>query len=702
VTYFVIENFGHGLDVRKHIMSLPPGTLFRGKNININRGGEPESAKAFVSEGNFPGTGIVGSETFGLLAAGGKLYTFGSHVYSNTDMPGGVQYQRLLHPTGGVMTGVVYATANKGKPFVIASFSTGYGVFFNGTLISDWLPVGDPGGSYANVAASFAAQINLNPLYVASSSGGAVTITGRPGAAFSVAATANNGGSVNDQTATVATLQNATGGGSEVLATGVFSFNGISPEWNGDLGQYVPRQVTSSVTVNGVEILGSNIVANDDGGAASAVANTINLYTSSPDYDAVASGNTVTLTARAGTGATPNGWGIDPSSPFGTGGTMGGGAAAAAASPQISRVTFAGTFEAADSYSITLGGTVFTSTGAATGGPPTAGQIPTCALVKNSKTYAIAGPNLFGSAIGDCTNWNSGTGSFVTDMSSETAGAENLTALAIFQGNLAVFARQTIQIRYVDPDPANNEQLQVLLNIGTMANKSVVTFGDSDVFFLSDTGIRSLKVRTATDNATLSDIGSPIDPLIIAAIRASMAAATASCGAIEPIDGRFLIQIGLITYVFSFFPDAKVAGWTTYETGLALTDMAVIGQRLYARTAGTLYLLGGDNNDQYSANPADIKIPFLGARQIATLKHFTALDVICDGAFDVLVATDPLAPDNEEVVATVNGTTLALGIDPMAGEDVTAVSLHFVGRSSKYGRLSSVALHYEPLKELAV
>lgn len=699
MTYFVIDNFGRGLDVRKHIFNLPPGCLFRGKNVNINRGGEPESAKAFVAKYNLP------PNTFGLMAAGGKLWTFGTNDWNATgSIPAGVNYLQYDNPGG--MTGFVNGTSIKGKPFTMTTFTDGYGVFFNGTRVTDFSPALPPaGGSYADVAANFAAQINTNPYYSAGAGGAVVTITGRPGVNFSIAATATNGGAVNDQTASVAVTQNAVAGGTtETRASGTITFSGVTPTWNEDLGQWVATQFINGLTINGVEQLNRSLVAMDDEGAASAVATYCNAYSAAPDYDAVASGSSVTFTARAGAGSVPNGYVIAPAS--GNAGTavMAGGAGPTAAVPKICTVTFGGTYEAADNYSITLDGVPYTIVGGVSSTNPTSGQRPIAALTKQGKTYAIAGPNLFGSVIGDCTQWHDGSGkvgSFITDMSSELSGADSMTAMAIFQGNLALFSRNTIQIEFVDPDPANNEQVQALQNIGTMAAKSVLSFGDSDVFFLSDTGVRSLKVRAATDSATLADIGSPIDPLVIAAIKASMSNAMASCSAIEPIDGRFMLQIGTTTFVFSFFPDAKVAAWTTYETGLAFTDFAVIGTRLYARAGDTIYLLGGDNNDQYSAQPPDIKIPFISARQIATLKHFTALDVTCDGVFDVSISTDPLAPDTEEVVATVNGTTYGLGSSKIAGEDVTAISLRFVGRPSKYARLSNIAVHHEVIKENA-
>src|SRR3546814_6273908 len=101
-------------------------------------------------------------------------------------------------------------------------------------------------------------------------------------------------------------------------------------------------------------------------------------------------------------------------------------------------------------------------------------------------------------AVDNPTQWGSGVGSGLLNVSTQSGGSDQLTALGIYQNNLAIFARRAIQIEYVDPDPALNQQLQVLNNIGTVAPHSVVSFGDSDVFFLSESGIRSLRARDSS------------------------------------------------------------------------------------------------------------------------------------------------------------------------------------------------------------
>lgn len=569
MSYFVVENFGHGLDRRKHILSLPPGSLYVGRNVNINRGGEIETCKDFVPKYTLP------ANTFGMIAAAGQLYAFGS--VPDPGLPAGIQYQRLQHPSGLAMTAMVWAYPIKGKIYAIAAFQGGFIThFYNGSVVADW-QTGAVGGaitSNADLAGRFATIINTDPRFSATSSGTVVTIVGLPNAAFTISANAVNGGATDDQTATVALVQ-----------------------------------------------------------------------------------------------------------------------AAAAGVPQISTVTIGGTFEAADTFSIVLAGTAFG------GAPSTQGEQGTVIIALKGKAHSVAGPNLFGSAIDDPTEWNAGTGSFVIDMSSQAEGAERLTALGIFQNLLAIFARNTIQLWAMDADPANNAVRQVLQNIGTMAPKTVKAFGDQDVFFLSDTGLRSLKTRLNSDTAAMSDIGSPVDPLIIAAIAAAGGGASKAIGAIDPVDGRYLLHIGTVTYAFSFFPNGKVAGWSTYEFDLPITDFAIVGQRVYARAGDVIYLIGGDNNAVYTQRAPFVKLPFLSARQISTWKHFTGIDVIVDGEWTIKVATDPNDPDVEEEVAHV--TQSSVGNEegpaiPVNGES-EMVSLSFTGEGDgTYARLSTVVVHYEP------
>ena len=76
------------------------------------------------------------------------------------------------------------------------------------------------------------------------------------------------------------------------------------------------------------------------------------------------------------------------------------------------------------------------------------------ALTVQKKVYVTSGPNLLFSGVDAPTNFNTGSGAGFIDMSTQARGSETLTALAQYQQYLAVFAGRTVQIEYVDPDPA--------------------------------------------------------------------------------------------------------------------------------------------------------------------------------------------------------------------------------------------------------
>jgi len=64
----------------------------------------------------------------------------------------------------------------------------------------------------------------------------------------------------------------------------------------------------TAITVNGVDILGSTTANGIPSVVAPDAVNLINTYTSSPDYKAILSDDTIIIQALVGTGSTPNGY----------------------------------------------------------------------------------------------------------------------------------------------------------------------------------------------------------------------------------------------------------------------------------------------------------------------------------------------------------------------------------------------------------
>lgn len=282
------------------------------------------------------------------------------------------------------------------------------------------------------------------------------------------------------------------------------------------------------------------------------------------------------------------------------------------------------------------------------------------------KVYYLLGPYVIYSAIADATNFDTdATGSTTSpgagfnDLSEEDYGSEDLSAIGRYQNYLAFFSDRTIQIRYVDPDPAQSKQIQTLHNTGTVSPRSVTQFGDSDLFYLDSSGLRSLRARDASNSAASSDIGSAIDTLLTAAVRAALPDTVANViGLIEPRDGRFWLSLGEQIYVFSYFPAAKVSAWSLYNPGFNVDDMAVYDRRSYVRSGDQIYVYGGlGEQPVYDDTPAVAWLPYLDADRPTEQKGMQGVDAAVRGQWRVDIAMDPTNTDASDKVGIIDRTT---------------------------------------------
>ena len=145
MAYIIIEDFRGGLDKRRMDVHAPPGSLIELKNAHITRGGEIEKRPAFVEVCDLP------TETKGLVAGGGSLYTFGTALPSAitfpANTPNNLIYQQLIHPQSAELVEVLDHEFFDDKIYVVAQFSDGRVYhYYDGVRILDWFP-GKPGQS---------------------------------------------------------------------------------------------------------------------------------------------------------------------------------------------------------------------------------------------------------------------------------------------------------------------------------------------------------------------------------------------------------------------------------------------------------------------------------------------------------------------------------------------------------------------------
>jgi hypothetical protein len=460
-------------------------------------------------------------------------------------------------------------------------------------------------------------------------------------------------------TVTVKTYDIGTAGNGRALT--IASAGGLTTVVSPVLANGRDQTAITSVKIAGVEALNVPVVwTGSISQLVQDVADQINLFTSVPDYGAIASNDTLII--------------VSPSTAAG----------ALAEIATRENVTL-------DATSKTL---VATST-ADTYRPAT--------YVKTAKqkVYALAESLMHFSALNDPTLWTeddgpppTGVGAGFVNLANSESGSERLYAVANYFNNLAIFARRAVQIWFVDVDDAQNQQIQVINQTGTIAARSVVEFGDNDVFYLSDSGIRSLRARDSSNAAFVNDVGTSIDPMILDVIRAGPEDAYAAVGVVEPRDGRYLLAIGDKVYVFSFFPASKVSGWSVYEPGFTVSDFAVDGLVVLARSGDRIYSLGGYGDVQFDDKVPVLELPFLDAGKPATSKRLQAIDIACEGVWEAEVALDPLNPEESYDAAVVTGTTYSLQRIKLVGH-ATHISLRLKGVGAGPHRLSNIAIHFD-------
>lgn len=695
--YVQIENIRKGMDrSRSSRVASDQGSAWLIKNAHLTRGGDVERRKSFVKQGSdFPST------TKGLFAINDTLYTVGYDASEAGNVPSGVTHILTQHPTPATaLTKVLDAEAFDGSLYSISEFSDGNIYhFYNTSRVTDWNTLSASIGSNNAIASALEAAIDNSSAVNASVSTNVVTVTAATaGTGFTITSNTVNNGSVNDQTLTVVETQANVPGVTEVVATADIEVTGgtSSPGVN---------KITS-ITIDGVEVLNTAVDwTTSNSNTASLLKTQMDSYTSSPEYDTAVSGPTLTISAKATTGSRPNGFvvvvTVAGDVTVNADGTMTGGVDAVTAVAQVNTVTVGGTFEEADQFTVTINTTEnYTVTGAASG-------TGTTVQTFKKKIYSVASSNLYFSALNAPTQWIAGVDPGFINMASETAGEETLTATAEYQGLMAIFSKNQIRIWSISEDSSLNTYIETVQNTGTVAPESVKAYGNNDVFYLANTGIRSIKARDSSNAAYVSDVGTNIDTHVRAYLdtltEAQIAAATAI---IEPLDGRYWLAVGTRVYVFSYFPSKKISAWSYYDLDITITHFAKVGDRIYCRGTDSggndgLYLYGGTNNDTYPNDDEDIveiQLPYINAKDPASDKDLMGFDILATNNWKVETLPDP----NDDTVKVNHGIASKITYDKPRYALTGVHSLFGVNLTcSKSGSatLSALALHYNNKSE---
>jgi hypothetical protein len=245
-----------------------------------------------------------------------------------------------------------------------------------------------------------------------------------------------------------------------------------------------------------------------------------------------------------------------------------GGVMPVAASSQEDMISFRNTWLTDDWWSVrfitTEGNFVVGRATDDLGNPVLAGTEPTFGLTYAGRVYLANGTKYNFSDNNDPTGWleqNPGAG-FV-QLLIHGGGQDTVQSLSSYQGRLAAFLRNSIQIWATDADPALFALKQTLPNIGTNYGFSVQSVGDWDVLFLADSGVRSLRVRDESLNAETVDSGAPIDSLVQAVLQGVDVGTPVAV--VDPAAQRYWLFLKDTIYVLASYRTLGIQAWSTYK-----------------------------------------------------------------------------------------------------------------------------------------
>lgn len=340
--------------------------------------------------------------------------------------------------------------------------------------------------------------------------------------------------------------------------------------------------------------------------------------------------------------------------------------------------------------------------GIGSGNPVSAsGEVGEVIRTHQRKMYAGAGSVLDFSVVDDTSDWTTTTGStsgFI-NMANHQGGSTKLTALAVYQRQLAIFSRTVIQIWNMYDDPLDNLPAQIIEQSGTRAQGSVLSFADYDVFYLADSGIRSLRARDSSTAAAVNDVGVPIDSLV----QSQLAGLTedqikAARAVIDPSDGRFWMAIGNKIFVFSYFPSKRISGWTWYEPGFTTDWLTPLLGRVWLREGNTIRLYGAADNATYDSSLVTVSLPFLSLSRPASFKQLKGIDIMAEGDWNVDVLVNPNLLTEKVQAGVLTDVTMGKANYGIVG-DFPLVAPKLTHQAAVKATLSQLAIHYSKAED---
>ncbi len=295
---------------------------------------------------------------------------------------------------------------------------------------------------------------------------------------------------------------------------------------------------------------------------------------------------------------------------------------------------------------------------------------------------------------GDPRDWTAASDAGFLPAGLYAKGSDQVTAIGPFQrSGLWVGFSDNSQVWTVDPNPANHSLLDNIEGIGTLYHRAAAAVS-RDLFFLAQSGFRSVSLIAITDNLQDNDVGSAIDALV----KAQIVASDDPLSMYYPKLGQFWCINGSTVWVYSFSRTSKISAWSKFTLPFTVDDATVLNQELYVRTGDDVYKVSDSVfKDGVSNIPlVDMQMFYQDGKRPGVLKQFMGMDLIGEGNWTIshLFAADNQALESQayEYPAVTEPGAL-YPVELLS----TRIAPHLQHQKDEAAELSLLMLHYENL-----
>ena len=383
---------------------------------------------------------------------------------------------------------------------------------------------------------------------------------------------------------------------------------------------------------------------------------------------------------------------------------MAGGVDGVASPREVITLTIGGTWVQGDKMGVSLVKDIDVVSFGSFGAPD---EIALQIKVIGQKMYATANNKFYFSGIEEPLAWIAGdtrlgsefvSGAGFIPINTEDGSTADIVAFGSFLTQVAFLTRNEIQIWNIDNDETKNALRQSIVNTGTRFPKGFTPYGDVDGFYLSASGIRSMKGTNSTNTLNVADPGLAIDPLFLRELDLAVAAGSEILSIIEPRDNLLFIFIGKQAFVFSFYFGSKVSAWSRFKFPKEILEARRLDSTVVVRAKDDtgeerLAFYGGKLGDTYDTTvEAELQLAVMDADEPSLKKTWTEPEFLIVGTWKV-ESTQAISGKNPAPVGNITDSTFDMPNFSMAGAS-THITLNLKSTTPK-GVVSKILIGYD-------